>query len=431
MKPMKLHAKFSLIEGWVLGGNEFLLVFISLILQVSLAFFLGHYYDMRVFMATGYSVSSGLNPYEHHNLVDIFHNSLFQDVPGIGYPPLLALLLGLIYRLSFNLIPNILLYNFAIKIPVIIGNIALAYLVKHLLVKLNVEKNKAKGAWLFILFNPFILYTTSAWGQYDAVIVLLVLASLYFLHNNKIKGSAILFALSLSIKPIALPLIALPIIYTAKKSRGQAFQYLLIFALVLLFTSILPFYFFNWSLQPILSNLDAHFIVGGGMSYLSFLELVQGSYLIPESLQFIGFIWIPALIVGYYLLHLTPHYSMEKLFQEAVIITFIFFLTRTWLSEPNINLILPFMLILAEKNKISWRNLNFTWSIPIIFTFLNFSLPQLFFMIYPPILTIIGNLDNQIRSIRLIARSLIVVSWQVLGWSIVKKELTKHNSALP
>ena len=46
--------------------------------------------------------------------------------PIIGYPPLWPLLLGAIYSLTYNLTPNIFLYNFATKVPIIISNIALS-----------------------------------------------------------------------------------------------------------------------------------------------------------------------------------------------------------------------------------------------------------------------------------------------------------------
>jgi hypothetical protein len=32
---------------------------------------------------------------------------------------------------------------------------------------LNVGEKKIQGSWFFILFNPFLIITTSAWGQFD------------------------------------------------------------------------------------------------------------------------------------------------------------------------------------------------------------------------------------------------------------------------
>src|SRR3990170_1435811 len=158
-----------------------------------LAYFLGHYYDQRVFMATGYLVGSGIEPYQPIELVNVFaHPLLYGIVPRIGYPPPLPLLLGFIYRVSYASVPNVFVYNFALKIPVIAANVCLAYLVKNILLNLRVASRKAYNAWLFILFNPFVLLTTSAWGQIDTIAASFSIASLSFLSKGRSKACAVL-----------------------------------------------------------------------------------------------------------------------------------------------------------------------------------------------------------------------------------------------
>ncbi len=394
-------------------------VLIGLTVQVLLAFFLGHYYDMRVFMAAGYAVGSGLNPYEYHSLQGVFQHSLFQEaVPGIGYPPPWPLLMGLIYLLSFNLIPNLFLYNFAIKVPIIVGNIGLAYLVRWLLRYSGVNEEEARRSWLFFVFNPFIIFTTSAWGQFDTIVALLSLASLCFLHRGRLEWSATLLALAISMKPIALPLLPLALIYTGKNSPRRGLRYMAVFTPALLVFSAAPFLISGWSLDPILSNWNAHFNVAGGMSLFGLLEFLQGSYVVPESSQILGFVWLPALAVGAWLLR-SDSRSFEALVQGATSLTLIFFLTRTWLSEPNVNLILPMILILTATGRL--RRCSLLWVIPLIFTFLNTSFPQLFILPYPSTIALLADLDSRIRSARLITRTLVVIPWHILGWRIVVK----------
>src|SRR4030067_211624 len=92
---------------WLSRRREILIVLSSLLLQMPLAYFLGHYYDERVFMATGYLVSSGIDPYQPIELVNVFAHPLLNGiVPRIGYPPLLPLLFGLVYRVSYAMVPN-------------------------------------------------------------------------------------------------------------------------------------------------------------------------------------------------------------------------------------------------------------------------------------------------------------------------------------
>ncbi len=215
--------------------RESIIVLLSLCLQVPLAIFLGHAYDDSVFMVTGYLVNFGLNPYLSHFVPQVFSNLHlfvgFSNIPSIGYFPPWPLLLGLIYHVTFNVIPNIFVYNFAIKVPVILGNIGLAYLMKNLIVKLYGDHKKARFVWLFILFNPFVLLTTVAWGEFDTIVALLCVASLYLSTTGKAKESAAAMALAVALKPIGLPLVGLPLLISFSSARKRI-EYVLIFVLV-------------------------------------------------------------------------------------------------------------------------------------------------------------------------------------------------------
>ena len=152
----------------------------------------------------GILVSAGLNPYQTH-LITIFSPYFVGVNPITGDPPLWPLLLGLIYRLTYNITPNIFLYNFAIKIPVIAVNIGLAYITKKILQQQGASERKIRFAWLFLLFNPFVLLTSTAWGQFDTLISLLCISSLYLLSKGMVTKSAILLSLSVVLKPISFP----------------------------------------------------------------------------------------------------------------------------------------------------------------------------------------------------------------------------------
>jgi Gpi18-like mannosyltransferase len=403
-------------------------VILSVAIQLLLGFFLGHYYDVRIFMASGYAVSSGLNPYIPNDFSAVFHHTLFAgDIPGIGYPPPWPLVLGVVYRLSFNVFQNLFVYNLAIKIPVIVGNVVLAYAVKRVLTKLDVSKQKIQSAWLFVLFNPFLIITTSAWGQFDAVVALFYLTSLYFLYAGRNVESAALLALSVSLKPITLPLIALPAMFLSKNKSHKRLAYYTVFIITLLLTVAFPFVLFGWSTQNITNNLDAHFEVAGAMSPFNILEIFTGSPLLTEPLAILGFLWAPALIISYYLLTRSPPHNLEELIKSALFLTFVFFLTRTWLSEQNINLVLPLILIVvAKSNNLKSRILHLTWIIPFAFMFFNTSFHQLFFLVYPDVLTSIAAFDQYHGVLRLTLRFLMVIPWQFLGWKVVSQMKIKR-----
>ena len=132
-----------------------------------LAPLLGHSWDTKIFMATGYLVGSGQTPYLAHNLTAVFHHAGFSVISSVGYPPPWPLVLGLLYRGVYAVAPNLIVYNFAIKLPLICAGIGLAYLVAALLISVGAGPAAARRAWVFLLFNPFLLYVGAAWGQID------------------------------------------------------------------------------------------------------------------------------------------------------------------------------------------------------------------------------------------------------------------------
>jgi Glycosyltransferase family 87 len=409
--------------------SDFLWVILSLGIQIPLALLLGHYYDERVFMTTGYVVNAGISPYQPVNLSMVFIHPLFGGItPGIGYPPLWPLLLGAIYHLTYNIIPNLYLYNFAIKIPVIVGNIALAYALRNILLRTNEAwKKEAQFAWLFILFSPFILLTSTAWGAFDTVVALLTVISVYFLSIDRFKLSAFFLAISVAVKPIAFPLIGLPLLFYGSQKRRKNIQYLFIFSLIFLVCFFAPFFILGWNFPLAPGELNAHFRMAGGLSPLNIIELFSGSQILTGGFWIFGFMWIPATAIGYYFVFNRRPESRDELAKLSIVLILIFFLTRSWLSETNINIILPLMLLAIGDKKKTFLNFHFAWIIPLFFMFLNFSFPQLFFLPFPSVLGLLSSFDLQFGSIRLIARFLIAVIWQLLAWYLVIKMVSRNK----
>ena len=67
------------------------------------------------------------------------------------------------------------------------------------------------------------------------------------------------------------------------------------------------------------------------------------------------------------------------LLRAGAAVIMVFFLTRAWLSEPNIILALPFVLILATLGDLPRGWLHAVWILPLIFGIANVSITQLFF----------------------------------------------------
>ena len=400
-------------------NREILTVLLSIAIQVPLAIFLGHYYDQTSFLDAGYLVSSGLNPYQPH-MITIFSPHLIGVNPIIGDPPLWPLLLGAIYRLSYNITPNIFLYNFATKLPLIAINISLAYITKNLLKQQGASTKKIEFAWIFLLFNPFVLLTTTAWGQFDALIALLCIVSLYLLSKGMVNKSAVLLSLSVVLKPISFPLLGLPLLFSPKKNWTKIIQYLVITIAIIVSLWILPFYLLGWNLPSSSGQITSYFQRAGGMTPFGLIELFNNTVTLPTGLEFLGYIWIPALLIGYYFVYRDPPKTFNELTQKAIGIMLIFFLTYTWLSEPYVNVVIALALLALPYEKMNFRNFHFLWVIPLIFMIVTTNFVQLFYLVSPQSLVSTAvNIENNIRLWRLIARFLIVVVWQIFAWRLV------------
>jgi hypothetical protein len=407
------RGKLGFSSAW-----DWRLIILSVMIQVGLATWLSHAYDMPIFMATGYLVATGLNPYVPQDLSRVFHNASFQGITSIGYFPPWALLLGLLYTVSYGFVPNLLFYNMAIKLPVIAANIGLAYLVVHILTQFGAKVSSIRWAWAFLLFNPLLIIFGAAWGQFDALVAVFALLSVLLFYQGRVKTSAILIALAISLKPTAVPILVVLVIYLVRKSMRQTSIFLGIFLIGIFIFCILPFGVFGWSLDPILHNWNAHFTVGGGMSWMSFYELWKNTYALPGLWWLLGLLWIPALAIS--ALYLKPRDThLPDLLAHCTAFILIFFLMRTWLSEPNIILVLPFLVILSVIGYFPRRLLVAACLIPLVFTVLNTSLFQLLFPAFPTLMDKLLAIADRFRFARLLSRSILALAWQVTGWWIV------------
>jgi hypothetical protein len=414
-------------------NRDLLFVLLSLLVQVPLAVFLGHFYDDRVFMATGYLVSSGLNPYAPFNFAGVFPTEIISEIiPRIGYPPPYPLMLGLIYRVTYAMNQDVFLYNFAIKIPAIIANIGLAFLVRYILADNRVSNKTAQTAFLLVLFNPFILLTTTAWGQFDTLVAAISIAALCLASKGKVAQGGLLMGFAVALKPIALPLAALPLLYSsATVARKNKFLYAALFSVTFAACFFGPFLVAGWNIPLFPGEWNAQFQMAGGMTFFNVLGLFQSQVTLPAEWSFLGYLWIPALLACYYVVYLRRPSSLASMFNMAVLSVLVFFLSRTWVSEPNINMLLPLLLVAASLKAAKFRVFHIAWIIPLIFMFPNYAFPQLFFLVDPSIMTSLTLLNAQIGTIRVLAQFLVAVVWMVFALKLTAQMLRQPARALP
>lgn len=411
---------------WFATPDRRLLV-LSVVLQLALAVLLGHSRDTRMFMATGYLVGAGHSPYVAQDLTAVFHHVGFKSISVVGYPPPWPLVLGLVYRGTYALGHNLIVYNLAIKLPVIVANVGLAYLVAAVLDNLGAGRVVARKAWVFLLLNPFLLYVGAAWGQIDAIVAVLAVAALVLLYARRPAASAVVLALAVCFKPVAAPIVLVVFVYLAGRSTRQTLRYAAFFAAGVFAFYVAPFFVFGWDSSPV-RQLNAHFIMSGTMSFMTVVRLVRDPLLMQGQWWLLGLAWIPALVVAVLALRHGVG-ELDDLVKKSTALVLVFYLTRTWLAEPNVVLLLPLVLILASLGELDRRAFTAIWLIPLVFTLFNASPLQLLFVAWPEAMERSLTFVARYGDATLAVRAVLVIAWQVVGWWIVVTCFRKRRTA--
>ena len=110
-----------------------------------------------------------------------------------------------------------------IKIPPIIGDLALAYLVWSMTRELGGTERAARIGALIVILNPVTWFDSVVWGQVDSVGVVVLLLALRELWRDRPERAAILATLAAIIKPqlgILIPIVAIVVIRRALWPQG-------------------------------------------------------------------------------------------------------------------------------------------------------------------------------------------------------------------
>jgi len=451
--------------GWRLGGaRERGVLALSVGLQLVLGPLFGHANDTRVFMATGYLVAHGRDPYLALNLSRVFHHTGFSVIKSVGYPPPWPLLTGLIYDAAHAAGGGLLLYNLALKLPVIAAEVGLAYLVVAILRGNGAEPQACRRAWVFLLLNPFLLYVGAAWGEIDVIVALLALSALWLLWGTTPdgaaapsgrggeegsaalrrrggarasallwrlgpEGSALLLALAVCFKPTALPLVAAAVLWLAGASLLRAARYAAVCLLGVALFYVAPFFVFGWSRAPFTQRLNAHLVLKGSLSFMTVVRLWREPWLMQGHWWLLGLIWLPALVLAVVLAGRGDG-SLEDLLAKGTALTLVVFLTRSWLAEPDVVLVVPLALVLTSLGVIGRRAMTALWVVPLLFTVFNASPLQLLWVAWPSASARLLDDAGRYASLTLDARALLVVLWQVTGWWIVVVCLRRRPATL-
>jgi len=172
----------------------------------------------------GKAVDAGQSPY-----------TIASDLP-FAYPPLWSVFCWLGYR-AFRLSGSHWVLNLALKLPLILADLACALLLWRLVQRATASRRTALTVTAAYFLNPVAIAVPSMWGMFDALPALLALVSMLLLAGGRDVWSALVLGLSAGFKgfytAFYLPFFAF---YVWKKERNLTtpLRYALCFSAVIL-----------------------------------------------------------------------------------------------------------------------------------------------------------------------------------------------------
>ncbi len=260
------------------------------------------------------------------------------------YPPLWEIFIWLLYPLEkATQIP----FYYLIKIPPIIADAIIIYLIYLISLQLGSSHKNALYRSLFYAFSSVSILITSFHGQFDSITLLFVLFSIYLAQTNKFKH-LLLSAMSLGVSAVSKPwtIIFIPIFVFRIKGTLNKFIYLLTSIGIIIF-SLVPYLITD--AKPFIRDI---FLYGstrdlGLAVLLDYFTMNKIKYLENISLMLnanhpIGkLLIIIALLAGYF-------FCIKKkvsIVNSTVILLLIFYSVSTGIGAQYLYWIFPLLLL--------------------------------------------------------------------------------------
>ena len=262
------------------------------------SFWTGHPYDFESWVRTGYIVSRGTNPYLGFwpPVPGVSFAYLNQNLTPAAYLPFWPWLLGELYR-TWDLLGggNRFALYFLLKQPGILCDVASAYVLYRLAERWTGDSSRALALLTFWSFFPYAIIITAIWGQFDSMIVLILLVLLY--ARTPIERS-LLYGLGIFVKLLTVVFLPLEVF----RDRGVRRLCALLGLALPAGLTALVFVAEGWSFQGIAAfSISQSHGTGEGMNYVYLLTLpsvYSVLFPIPYLFLVIGYLWVPGVIAA-------------------------------------------------------------------------------------------------------------------------------------
>jgi hypothetical protein len=283
---------------WQLPSRGWKILVAGFLIREAFSFWTGHPFDFESWVRTGNIVSQGQNPYV----------AFWPPVPGVSfafqtetltpaaYLPFWPVVLGELYRTwEFLGGGNRFVLYFLLKQPGILADAGCAYVLYFLGERWSEGRGKGLVLLSFWSFFPYAIIITAIWGQFDSIIVLVLLVLLY--ARTPIERS-VLYGVGIFVKWLTVIFLPLEVFRDRGTRRGLALLGLAVPGVL----TWLVFFAEGWSFQGIgaFSVSQSHG-TGEGMNYVYLLTLSSVSAVLsplPYLYAALGYLWVPGVILG-------------------------------------------------------------------------------------------------------------------------------------
>jgi Gpi18-like mannosyltransferase len=317
------------------SSGKFLLL--GALIRILPAAFTAHPTDIVSWMTIGSAVFHGQNPYALQSF-------------GLVYPPLWGFLCGIAYG-SFELTQNPFVFNFVIKLPIILADLLLAKHLGNFVLERTKDERKAKQAMMLYLFNPMTIILSGIWGMFDAIPVFLVLLSTVLLLKRQYFKSSIAFGVAIAFKGFY-PAMLLPLfVYTIDKNEGRTPKAIVFSVVALLVPFVISLPYLITDAQSFLNMTLLHF----GQRQLSNLTYWFALRLAFWQYQdLISIIALTVFLVSFSLVYL---YLLKKSDRKSLMLLIVQIILSFFLFSPTVNeqyvvwLLVPLIIVVSIGNQ--------------------------------------------------------------------------------
>ncbi|MEM1584152.1 MAG: glycosyltransferase 87 family protein [Nitrososphaerota archaeon] len=208
----------------------------AFILRLVFSPFFGHPWDMYIWIKSGELALSNINIYLKENPVD-------YPWGFYAYPPVWLFWLAIVAMLR-RIVENMYFTIFMIKLPIIISDILVGFLIYGIVKKLGYGEKKSLILTSIWLFNPIVFFVSSIWGMFDSIAVLFMVASLSSILDRKYMTAGVLTGIGIAVKILPALLIPPTLVYLIKlekEDKKKILLNLLVAPLIVFLLISLPF----------------------------------------------------------------------------------------------------------------------------------------------------------------------------------------------